>query len=75
MSMMTKTFFLFEIVVALRFLRDNSVVHVDLKPQNLLLKVVTDSVMQQQHFLVKLIDFGESYSSKMKEPTSIYLFL
>ena len=45
-SMMTKAFILYEIVVALRFLRDNSIVHVDLKPQNVLIKIVTDSMMQ-----------------------------
>ena len=72
-SMMTKAFVLYEIVVALRFLRDNSIVHVDLKPQNVLIKIVTDSIMQQQHFLVKLIDFGESYSRKIKVTSGILL--
>lgn len=54
---MTKTFFLYEIIIALRFLRDHSIVHIDLKPQNILMKIGRDA-LQQQHFLIKLIDFG-----------------
>jgi serine/threonine protein kinase len=55
---MTKTFFLYEIITALRFLRDHNIVHIDLKPQNILMKIVTDNLNQQNHFLIKIIDFG-----------------
>lgn len=54
---MTKIFLLYEIIVALRFLRDHSIVHIDLKPQNILIKIVGDA-RQSVHYLVKLIDFG-----------------
>ena len=53
----TKLFFMFMVVIALRFLRDNSIVHIDLKPENVLIKIVGDS-RQIVHYLVKLIDFG-----------------
>ena len=53
----TKLFFLFMVVIALRFLRDNSIVHIDLKPENVLIKIVGDG-RQSVHYLVKLIDFG-----------------
>lgn len=60
----TKLFFLFEVVIALRFLRDNGIVHIDLKPENVLVKIVGDA-KQNVHYLIKLIDFGESYSPKI----------
>jgi serine/threonine protein kinase len=65
---MTKFFLLYQIVVGLRFLRDNHIVHIDLKPQNVLIKIVGDGMMNS-HVLVKLIDFGESYSDKIKDST------
>lgn len=71
---MTKTFFLFEIIVALRFLRDHNIVHIDLKPQNILIKIVSDSQNQQQHYIVKLIDFGESFYSKKKDDQSNFIY-
>ena len=69
----TKLFFLFEIVIALRFLRDNSIVHIDLKPENVLIKIVGD-MRQNVHYLVKIIDFGESYSSKIDQISSNFLY-
>lgn len=70
----TKLFFLFEIVIALRFLRDNSIVHIDLKPENVLIKIVGD-MRQNVHYLVKIIDFGESYSPKIDQIPSNFLSL
>ncbi len=67
----TKLFFLFMVIVALRFLRDNSIVHIDLKPENLLMKIVGDG-KQSVHYLIKLIDFGESYSSKIDMLSGIF---
>jgi serine/threonine protein kinase len=68
----TKLFFLFMVIIALRFLRDNSIVHIDLKPENLLMKIVGDG-KQSVHYLIKLIDFGESYSSKIDMLSGIFL--
>ena len=65
---MTKFFLLYQIVVGLRFLRDNHIVHIDLKPQNVLIKIVGDGMMNS-HVIVKLIDFGESYSHKINDLT------
>lgn len=38
----TKLFFLYEIAVGIRFLRDYGISHNDLKPQNVLLKIMSD---------------------------------
>lgn len=38
--------------------------HIDLKPENVLVKIVGDA-KQNVHYLIKLIDFGESYSPKI----------
>jgi len=54
----TKLFFLYEIVLGLRFLRDFNIVHNDLKPQNILLKIVTYKNKKEGTFLLRLIDFG-----------------
>jgi serine/threonine protein kinase len=43
---MTKLFFLYEIIIALRFLRDNKIAHLDLKPQNILVKIVSDKLKE-----------------------------
>ena len=48
----TKLCYMFSITQALRYLKDFEVVHLDLKPSNILM---------YHSLLVKLIDFGESY--------------
>jgi serine/threonine protein kinase len=52
MSLQTKLHFMFSVAQALRYLRDYGIVHLDLKPEN---------VMTYCNMLIKLIDFGESY--------------
>jgi serine/threonine protein kinase len=59
----TKLFFLYEIAVGLRFLRDYGIIHNDLKPQNVLLKVMSDKNKVNSTFMLRIIDFGESYSA------------
>lgn len=52
LSLQTKLWFMFSIVQALRFIREFKIVHLDLKPSNILMF---------HHWAIKLIDFGESY--------------
>jgi serine/threonine protein kinase len=49
--------------VGLRFLRDYGIIHNDLKPQNVLLKIMSDRSKANSTFMLRLIDFGESYST------------
>jgi len=58
-SMSTKIFFLYQISIGLRFLKDHEVVHLDIKPENLLVKCLT--VNKKNQYIVKIIDFGEAY--------------
>ena len=53
----TKLFLMFHTVQAVRHLREYSIVHLDLKPSNIMLFC---------NLLVKLIDFGESYHPEVK---------
>ncbi len=52
MSYHTKIFFGYIIAQALRYLQEYNIVHLDLKPPN---------IMLYKNMMVKLIDFGESY--------------
>jgi len=60
MSTYSRVFLLFQTSVGLRYLRDFGVVHLDLKPENVLLKTMymggSNALM-----LIKLIDFGEAF--------------
>ena len=59
-SLSTKMLFLFEIAIGIRFLRDNGIYHNDIKPANILLKVMGSKL--QSTFFMRIIDFGESQS-------------
>ena len=51
----TKLVILYSLGQALRYLRDYKIVHLDLKPTN---------VMMYCNYFIKLIDFGEAYHPK-----------
>lgn len=53
MSLNTKLYILYQIAQALKFLKDKNIYHLDLKPGNILLS---------KNYIVKVIDFGESYN-------------
>jgi protein-serine/threonine kinase len=48
-SLLTKLYLLCQVVQGLRFLRDNNIVHMDIKPQN---------VLVGKGLLLRLTDFG-----------------
>ena len=52
MSLHTKIYFSFVISQSLRYLKQYKIVHLDLKPSN---------IMISQRLMIKLIDFGESF--------------
>jgi len=60
MSLNTKLWFLIQVANGLKFLVENGIYHLDLKPGN---------VMLTRNFLCKLIDFGESYCDKISTKT------
>ena len=49
--------------MGIRFLRDYAIYHNDLKPQNVLLRIMGNKV--QATFFLRLIDFGESISRNL----------
>lgn len=58
-SLATKVYLMFMVVQALRCLKDYGVVHLDLKPSNILIYC---------NLYIKLIDFGESYHPDICKP-------
>ncbi len=57
-SLDTKVYFLYQIAGGIRFLRDYRIIHNDLKPSNLLLKILSDKQKMNSTFVIKIIDFG-----------------
>jgi serine/threonine protein kinase len=55
-SLLTKLYLAFSILQGLRYIRDYHIVHLDLKPNN---------VMIYCNMLIKLIDFGEAYHPEL----------
>ncbi len=70
-SIETKIYFLYQISIGIRFLKEFNIVHADLKPQNVLLKIMTDRDRQYSTFLLRLIDFGESYFPESKSKNKL----
>jgi serine/threonine protein kinase len=52
LSLLTKLYLMFSITMALRFLETYKIVHLDLKPNN---------IMLAPGLMIKLIDFGEAF--------------
>jgi serine/threonine protein kinase len=56
-SINTKVFLLYQVSIGLRFLRDFGVTHLDVKPENLLLKTGMGA-NNKTIAILKMIDFG-----------------
>lgn len=56
-SINTKVFLLYQVSIGLRFLRDFGVVHLDMKPENLLIKLGMGT-NNKAIMILKIIDFG-----------------
>lgn len=62
-SLDTKFYFMNHILMGLRYLRDLGIVHMDMKPENVLVRLTTfPNFPEENKYVLKLIDFGESYS-------------
>lgn len=57
-SLKNKIFVLFQVSMGLRYLKDYNTVHLDMKPENILIKVATNLFTGAFFPLVKIIDFG-----------------
>ena len=61
-SLPIKIYFLYQVSMGLRFLRDVGIVHLDLKPENILMNQFPSAIGRGNLiYLLRLIDFGESY--------------
>lgn len=53
-----------KILQGLQFIHDNKIIHCDIKPENIMIKLPngfnTDTVVEDGDFIVKIIDFGSS---------------
>ena len=54
LSLQIKLLFLYQVSIGLRFLRDKNIVHLDVKPEKILIKVYKPPVC----LILRLIDFG-----------------
>lgn len=57
LSIRSKLFILYQVSIALRFLRDHGITHLDIKPENILIKMAT-SANNTSLVIVKIIDYG-----------------
>ena len=63
LSINSKLYFLLQVLMGLRYCRDHRVVHLDIKPENKLVR--TSRFLENPHInqvILNLIDFGESFS-------------
>ena len=60
LSIRYKIFLIYQVVIGLRFLRDYGIVHLDIKPENILVKMASNSAASV-FALAKIIDFGEAF--------------
>lgn len=63
-SLFTKMYILFMIVQGVRFLKQNAIVHLDLKPNN---------IMISKLMMIKIIDYGESYHPNVCQNSKLSL--
>lgn len=61
LSLPVKLYFLYQTSIGLRFLRDLGIVHLDVKPENILMKIYENGPNNKSCFILRLIDFGESF--------------
>jgi serine/threonine protein kinase len=71
MSIKIKIFLLYQVTVGLRYLRDSGIVHLDMKPENLLVKMA--SMSSNNLAIIKIIDFGEAYGEYLISKRGMFL--